>query len=109
MESINWRFDFIYHNIKWIIAVAIKRDNIILSIHIKTISNIVNGISVDRIQGMDAAKNNISDTLIIPTINLVLIGDWDIIIAGNNISDMLMALAFAAKNGSGILSNKVNG
>lgn len=47
-------------------------DNITLSIHIMMKSFISSGILVPIIQGIEAEKNKISDTLTIATRNLVL-------------------------------------
>lgn len=69
----------------------------------------VRGISVAIIQGMDAEKNNISDTLTTATRNFVIIGASVTSNAGRNISAILRDTAFAASNGSGTLVIKVKG
>lgn len=91
------------------IGAVISMDKMTLSIHIMIMSFIETGILVPIIQGIEAEKNNISDTLTMATRNLVMIGVSVTINAGRNISAMLRAIALADNSGSGTLVIRVNG
>jgi hypothetical protein len=67
------------------------------------------GISVDRIQGIAAEKNNMDETETTAMMNLVTRGASTTRSACRNISAIPIAEAFAAKNGSGICNAQVKG
>lgn len=83
-------------------GAVINRVRMVLSIQMTKISGILIGISVDKIQGIDAEKKRIEDTHSTPIINLVIIGVALTRTGGKNISAISTAAAFAANIGSGI-------
>src|SRR5688572_1468674 len=72
-------------------------------------SQMETGISVDRMQGMEAEKNSTADTETMPMIILVTRGASATKSAGKNISAISTAAALAARSGSGICSSQVKG
>lgn len=93
----------------WAIAAANMSDSTVLSNHIRMMSFILIGISVDKRQGMDAEKNKIADTLVTAIVNFVMIWLFTTSMDGRNISAISTAEAFAAKSESGSCKSIVTG
>lgn len=85
------------------------KDMTTLSNQIMIISLTFIGISVARIQGIDAEKNKISLIHRTAIMNLTSILAPVEIIAGTYISAIVIVADFAIKNGSEVLKNKVKG
>lgn len=82
---------------------------IVLSTYKMISSETFNGISVDKIQGIEAEKKRIEDTETTAIINFVTSGVLTTSKDGKNISAIPTEAAFAAKSASGTCINNVNG
>src|SRR5690625_3396094 len=98
-----------YHSNKNAIGVTIIIVKIVRSIQIIISLGTLIGISVDKITGIVAEKNNIADTETVAMTNLVMSGASTTSNAGKNISAISIDAALAASIGSGTCIIHVNG
>ena len=99
----------IFYKNKWPKEAAKIIANTVLSNQIINISFILIGISVDKIQGIEAEKNKMAATETTPITYFVSNEAPVTSKAGKNISAISIAHASAANKGSGIFIINVNG
>src|SRR5690625_1297847 len=98
-----------FYRSKYAIGVTIIIVKIVRSIQITINLGTLTGISVDKITGIVAEKNNTAETETVAITNLVMRGPPVTNKEGKNISAISIDAALAAINGSGTCIIHVNG